>query len=45
MKERRAFGGETIMVQMVNLSAFMECKPAQTNTADVSETGFLIPAI
>jgi hypothetical protein len=44
MKERRGFGGETIMVQMVNLSGFMGCKPAQASTADVSETGFLIPA-
>jgi hypothetical protein len=44
MKERRAFGGETIMVQMVNLSGFMACKPAQASTVDVSETGFLIPA-
>jgi hypothetical protein len=45
MKERRGFGGETIMVQMVNLSALMMCKPAQASTVDVvSETGFLIPA-
>jgi hypothetical protein len=44
MKERRGFGGETIMVQMVNLSALMMCKPAQAGTVDVSETGFLIPA-
>jgi hypothetical protein len=29
MKERRGFGGETIMLQMVNLSALMMCKPAQ----------------
>jgi hypothetical protein len=29
MKERRGFGGETIMVQMVNLS------PAQASTVDV----------
>jgi hypothetical protein len=35
MKERRNFGGETIMVQMVNLSAFMGCKPAQASTVDV----------
>jgi hypothetical protein len=32
------------MVQMANLSALMMCKPAQASTADVSETGFLIPA-
>jgi hypothetical protein len=44
MKERRGFGGEIIMVQMVNLSAMMRCKPAQASTVDVSETGFLIPA-
>jgi hypothetical protein len=44
MKERRGFGGETTMVQMVNLSAFTGCKPAQASTVDVSETGFLIPA-
>jgi hypothetical protein len=44
MKERRAFGGETIMVQMVNLSGFMMCKPAQTSAVDVSEAGFFIPA-
>jgi hypothetical protein len=44
MKERRGFGGETIMVQMVNLSAFMVCKPAQARTVGVSETGLLIPA-
>jgi hypothetical protein len=44
MKERRGLGGETIMVQMVNLSALMMCKPAQASTVDVSETGFLIPA-
>jgi hypothetical protein len=44
MKERRGFGGETIMVQMVNLSASMGCKPAQDSTVDVYETGFLIPA-
>jgi hypothetical protein len=44
MKERRGCGGETIMVQMVNLSAFMGFKPAQASTVDVSETGFLIPA-
>jgi hypothetical protein len=44
MKERRGFGGETIMVQMVNLSGFMGCKPAQASTVGVSETGFLIPA-
>jgi hypothetical protein len=43
MKERRGFGGETIMVQMVNLSGFMGCTPAQGSTVDVSETGFLIP--
>jgi hypothetical protein len=43
MKERRGFGGETIMVQMVNLSAFMMCKPAQASTVDVSETGFHVP--
>jgi hypothetical protein len=40
MKNER--GGETIMVQMVNLSALMMCKPAQPSTVDVSETGFLI---
>jgi hypothetical protein len=44
MKERRGFGGETIVVQMVNLSALMMCKPAQASTVDGSETGFLIPA-
>jgi hypothetical protein len=44
MKERRAFGGETIMVQMVNISGFMMCKPAQASAVDVSEAGFLIPA-
>jgi hypothetical protein len=44
MKERRGIGGETIMVQVVNLSALMMCKPAQASTVDVSETGFLIPA-
>jgi hypothetical protein len=44
MKERRRSGGETIMVQMVNLSAFMGFKPAQASTVDVSETGLLIPA-
>jgi hypothetical protein len=46
MKERRGFGGETIMAQMVNLtvSALMMCKPAQTSTVDVSEIGFLVPA-
>jgi hypothetical protein len=44
MKERRGFGGETIMVQMVNLSGFMGCKPAQTRTVEVSKTGFLVPA-
>jgi hypothetical protein len=38
MKERRGFGGETIMVQMVNLSGFMGCKPAQASTDDVYET-------
>jgi hypothetical protein len=43
MKERRGFGGEIIMVQMVNLSAFMGCKPAQASTVDVNETGFFIP--
>jgi hypothetical protein len=43
MKESRGFGGETIMVQMVNLSAFKGCKPAQAGAADVSGTGFLIP--
>jgi hypothetical protein len=43
MKERSAFGGETITVQMVTLSAFMGCKPAQASTVDVSETGFVIP--
>jgi hypothetical protein len=43
MKEIRAFGGETSMVQMVNLSAFMGCKPAQASTVDVYETGFLVP--
>jgi hypothetical protein len=43
MKERRGFGGETIMVQMVNLSGFMGCKPAQASTVGVNETGFLIP--
>jgi hypothetical protein len=41
--QRECFGGETIMVQMVNLSGFMGCKPAQASTIDVSETGFLIP--
>jgi hypothetical protein len=40
MKERR----ETSMVQMVNLSGFMGCKPAQASRLDVSKTGFLIPA-
>jgi hypothetical protein len=30
-------------LQMVNLSGFMGCKPAQATTVDVSETGFLIP--
>jgi hypothetical protein len=44
MKERRAFGGETIMVQMVNLSAFMGCKSEQASPDDVSETEFLTPA-
>jgi hypothetical protein len=44
MKERREFGGETIMVQMVNLSSLMMCKPAQASAGDVSETGFLVPA-
>jgi hypothetical protein len=38
MKERRAFGGATIMAQMVNLSAFMG-----SSTVDVYETGFRIP--
>jgi hypothetical protein len=37
MKERRVFGGETIMVQMANLSGFMVCKTAQAITVDVSE--------
>jgi hypothetical protein len=45
MKERRGFGGGTIMVQMVILSGFMGCKPAHASTDDVSDTGFLIPAI
>jgi hypothetical protein len=44
MKERRGFGGETIMVQMVNLRALMMCKPAQASTVEVTETGLLIPA-
>jgi hypothetical protein len=44
MKERRGFGGETITVQMVNLSGFVGRKPAQPSTVDVSETGFLILA-
>jgi hypothetical protein len=46
MKERRGFGGETIVVQMVNrtVSALMMCTLAQASTVDVSETGFLIPA-
>jgi hypothetical protein len=44
MKERRGFGGETIMVQIVNLCGFMGCKPVQASTVGVSETGFLIPA-
>jgi hypothetical protein len=44
MNERKGSGGETIMVQMVNLSGFMGCKPAQASTVDVYETGFLIPA-
>jgi hypothetical protein len=46
MKERRSFGGENMMVQMVNLSGVMGCKPAhsQARTADVSERGFLISA-
>jgi hypothetical protein len=44
MKERRGFGGEAIMVQMVNLRALMMCKPAQASAVDVSEAGFLIPA-
>jgi hypothetical protein len=35
MKERRGFGVETIMVQMVNLSGFMGCKPAQASTVGV----------
>jgi hypothetical protein len=38
MKEQRGFRGETIMVQMVNLSGFMGCKPAQASTVDVSVT-------
>jgi hypothetical protein len=44
MNKRRGFEGETIMVQMDNLSAFMGCKPAQASAADESGTGFLIPA-
>jgi hypothetical protein len=44
IKERRGFGGETIMVKMINLSALTMCKPAQATTVDVSETGFLNPA-
>jgi hypothetical protein len=44
MKVRRAFGGETIIVQMVNLGGFMGCKPAQAGTGDVSEIELLIPA-
>jgi hypothetical protein len=44
MKERRGFGGETIMVQMGNHSALMMCEPAKASTVYVSETGFLIPA-
>jgi hypothetical protein len=32
------------MVQMVNLCAFMGCKPAQASTIDVYETGFFILA-
>jgi hypothetical protein len=44
MKQRKGFGGETTMVQMVNLSGSMECKPEQASSVDVSETGFLIPA-
>jgi hypothetical protein len=44
MKERRGFVGETIMLQMVNLSGSMGCKPAEASTVDVSATGFLIPA-
>jgi hypothetical protein len=40
VKERRGFGGETIMVQRVNLtvSGSMGCKPAQASIVDVSET-------
>jgi hypothetical protein len=43
MKERRAFGEETIMVHIVNLGGFIGCKPAQASTVEVSETGFLVP--
>jgi hypothetical protein len=43
MKERGGLGEETIMVQMVNLSALMMCKPAQASAGNVSATGFLIP--
>jgi hypothetical protein len=45
MKERRGFGGETIMMQMVNLSALMMCKPAQASAFDVPATGFLNQSI
>jgi hypothetical protein len=39
-ERERQLWGEAIMVQMVILSGFMECKPILVG---VSETGFLIP--
>jgi hypothetical protein len=32
------------MAQMVDLSGFMGCKPAQASTVDVYGAGFLVPA-
>jgi hypothetical protein len=43
-REKRVFGGETTMVQMVNLMCFHGVQASTHSTVDVSETGCLIPA-